>query len=292
MNTLVSYRFEIGENGRLVDCAANLELLRKLFRDGDIIDGNWGPGDPGDFDYGSWHILCHLAGGSGVLKLPQGLAWCGITHASKGDYYEATVTFKRGGSLVTLPLGSAEGAAVVGAAECLGFIEGSSLGHISCRNFNDPPTAFNNWPRQRFDQPVDSEEDGGVVWEQWSTTRDLRESSRIGSSVLQAYLTLVSLLGGRFVAAVARGRREHEHPVQLVALVKAGLLAAEEATWDITPLAIPLDAQRLLYEATVGDSLRAAELLFREAGPQRYFMFSRRIDRWSPTSEVKKDLGI
>lgn len=290
MKTRGSYRFETGSNEHLTDSPANLQSLRSLFRDGTIINDCWGPGDPGDFDNGSWHILCHLAGGSGVLKTASGLAWCGITHAAHDDVYEATVTCLREGKLVTLPLAGGEGAALARAATCLGFIEGSSLGHITARGVDDPPTAFNHWPRQQFDQPIDSEADGGVVWEHWSTTRDIRETSRIGMSVLRAYLTLVSVLGGRFVAAVARGRREHEHPVQLVALVKAGVLTGDEATWDISPDPIPLEAQRLLYEATPGDALKAARMLFGATSAQRYFVFQRRIAGWSKTAEVKKDL--
>jgi hypothetical protein len=101
----------------------------------------------------------------------------------------------------------------------------------------------------------------------------------------------VSALGGRFVAAVARGRREHEHPRQLAALVRAGLLTREEATWDVRPVPIPEQAQRLLYEARPEEWIRAAALLPFDAGraPQ-YFMFERRIDRWSKAADVKRDL--
>ena len=115
-------------------------------------------------------------------------------------------------------------------------------------------------------------------------------SSGIGTSVLTAYLTLVSLLGGRFVAAVARGRREHGHPLQLVALVKAGLLTTEEALWDVTPEPIPQVAQNQLYEARPADAFAAAASLAFPA--LRYYMFQRRIRRWSKTADVKKDLGL
>ena len=292
MTTRGSYSFDIGPNDRLVDSSSNLEALRRLFRDGDIIGGNWGPGDEGDFDNGSWHILCHLAGGSGVLKTSYGLAWCGITHMTTKDLYEATISFKRQGALVTVPLAGAEGKAIAQNAQCLGFIEGSSLGHISARGVDDPPEAFNKWPRQQFDQDIASEKDGGVVWEHWSTTRDLRPTSEMGTAILQAYLTLISILGGRFVAAVARGRREHNHPEQLVALVKAGVLTADEATWDILPDPIPEASQKLLYEARPSDALAAAEALLATPGSQRYFMFQRRIQRWNTTAEVRKDLGL
>ncbi len=292
MATRGSYGFEIDGNGSLVDNAANLEKVRKLFRDEDIIDGNWGPGNYGDFDNGSWHILCHLAGGSGVLNTTSGRAWCGITHVPGNDTYRASIAFRRNGSATTLPLAEREGAALAGGGQVLGFIEGSSVGHISARGVNDPPNAFNNWPRQSFDQDAASDEDGGTVWEHWATTRDIRPSSAIGTSVLEAYLTLVSRLGGRFVAAVARGRREHNHPRQLAALVKAGFLTADEATWDVMPEPIPRGAQDLLYEARPADALAAAESLPFVPGTQRYFMFQRRIRRWSRAQDVRRDLGV
>lgn len=292
MATRGSYGFEIDRDGALVDNVANMDKLRKLFRDGSIISGNWGPGNYGDFDNGSWHILCHLAGGSGVLNTTSGRAWCGITHVAGSDTYRATITYRRNGSSPTAPLGAGDGVALANGAQCLGFIEGSSVGHIAARGANDAPNAFNGWPRQSFDKDVSSDEDGGTVWEHWATTRDIRPSSAIGTSVLEAYLTLVSHLGGRFVGAVARGRREHNHPNQLVALVTAGLLTTDEATWDVTPDPVPRAAQDLLYEARPADALAAAESLPFTPGRQRYFMFQRRIRRWSKAEDVKRDLDI
>ncbi|HEY7498990.1 MAG TPA: hypothetical protein VH740_10770 [Vicinamibacterales bacterium] len=292
MPTRGSYNFEIDNNGALVDNPANAEKLRSLFRDDAIINGNWGPGNFGDFDNGSWHILCHLAGGSGVLNTRSGRAWCGITHVPANDTYQASIVVRRNGAVATLPLGSGEGAALANGAEVLGYIEGSSVGHISARGVNDPPNAFNRWPRQSFDKDATSDEDGGTVWEHWCTTRDIRPTSAIGSSVVKAYTTLVSRLGGRYVAAVARGRREHNHPKQLAALVKAGLLTPGDATWDVNPDPIPRAAQDLLYEARPGDALAAAESLPFTPGAQRYFMFQRRIRRWSRAQDVKRDLGI
>jgi hypothetical protein len=292
MPTRGSYDFEIDGSGALVDNVANMGKLRALFRDDAIINGNWGPGNYGDFDNGSWHILCHLAGGSGVLNTGSGRAWCGITHAPATDTYEASITYRRSGAAATVPLSAGEGAALANGAQCLGFIEGSSVGHIAARGVNDGPDAFNGWPRQSFDKDASSDEDGGTVWEHWSTTRDIRSSSAIGTSVLKAYLTLVSRLGGRFVASVARGRREHNHPRQLVALVKAGFLTADEATWDVIPDAIPRAAQDRLYEARPADALAASESLPFTPGKQHYFMFQRRIRRWSKAADVKRDLGI
>ena len=285
-----SYGFAIQTNGSLVDSPENLDKLRALFRDGAIINGTWGPGNTGDFDHGSWHILCHLAGGSGVVETTGGRAWCGITHVPANDIYAATITCRSNGSVETVPIAGPRGGALLNGANSLGFIEGSSVGHISARGVQDPAGAFNGWPRQSFDKSIASDEDGGTVWEHWATTRDIRTSSGIGTSVLTAYLTLVSLLGGRFVAAVARGRREHGHPLQLVALVKAGLLTTEEALWDVTPEPIPQVAQNQLYEARPADAFAAAASLAFPA--LRYYMFQRRIRRWSKTADVKKDLGL
>jgi hypothetical protein len=134
-----------------------------------------------------------------------------------------------------------------------------------------------------------SDATGGTVWELWSATRDIRSSSAMGTSVLRAYLTLVSHFGGRFVAAVARGRRVHNHPAQLVALTEAGLLTTEEAIWDVLPEQIPGAAQDMLQEARPADSLAAAESLPFTRGRQHYFMFQRRIGHWSRTENVKED---
>ncbi len=262
MKTRGCYLFEIADGERLGDDVRNLERLRALFRDGGLIDGRWGPGNEGDFDNGSWHIMCHLAAGSGVVQTSSGgRAWCGITHVRASDRYEATVTHRQAGAVHTWPLAASDSRSLLIGATCLGYVEGSSQGHITARGVSNPPDAFNGWPRQQFDQDVTSNADGGTVWEHWSTTRDIRPSSVIGTSVVSAYLTLVSVLGGRFVAAVARGRCEHEHPRQLVGLVKSGLLTADEATWDIRPDPIDAAAQRLLYEARPPEALKAAEAL-------------------------------
>ncbi len=291
-----TYEFEIDGSSRLVASDNNLVKLRKLFRDDAIIGGEWGPSNPGDFDHGSWHILCHLAGGSGVIETAAGRAWCGITHVAQTDTYAATITHRESrasaAAAKTVPLGSTEAATAVAGAPCLGFIEGASLGHISARAARDADSDFNGWPRQMFDKDIASEEDGGTVWEHWSTTRDIRPSSAIGTSVLRAWLELVSRLGGRFVAAVARGRREHSHPTQLVALVRAGVLSEAEATWDVKPEPISRAAQDLLYQARPTDALAAVETLAFTEGQEKYFMFARRIDRWSPAARVKRDLGL
>lgn len=288
------YQFETDERGNLTDTPDNLERTRRLFRDGTIIDGRFGPGNRGDFDHGSWHILCHLAGASGVMVAANGRGhrWLGITHDAARDRYQATVSRDMGsGRIQTLPCTDPAGRRLLDEAQVVGFIEGASVGHIAARGVIDPPEAFNNWPRQMFDRSPQDPEDGGTVWEQWCINRDIRPTSAVGDSGLRAYLTLVSVLGGRFVAAVARGRREHEHPRHLAALVKAGFLSREEALWDLAPRPIPDGIESRLLEARPPDSLAAASLLPWEAGTPRYYMFKRRIDRWSRRADVLDDLG-
>ena len=128
MPTRGTYNFETDNNGMLVDNPANMEKVRALFRDAGIIDGGWGPGNYGDFDNGSWHILCHLAGGSGVLNTRSGRAWCGITHVPANDTYAATITFNDNGAAVDGTVGQQRGR---GAREWRGSASASSKGHRS-----------------------------------------------------------------------------------------------------------------------------------------------------------------
>jgi hypothetical protein len=288
-----TYQFDVQANGSIIYNVKNLELTRKLFRDGNIISGNWGPGRSGDFDYGGWHCLCHLAAGAGVFQSSNGYLWVAITHAGNEDKYIATISSKKSdGTILTVGLSSTEGQDFLNQANLVGYVEGTSVGHISARNVQDPPGAFNSWPRQAFDHPPDSNQQGGTVWEHWSTTRDLRETSVIGDSVLRAYLSLVSTLGGQFVATIARGRRTYNHPVQLCALVKAGFIARDDALWDSMPHRIPPQEEHLLNEARPADSLKAVESLeWSLSDGRRYFMFSRRISSWSIKSNVESDLN-
>ncbi|MGA2531433.1 MAG: hypothetical protein ABSG19_00210 [Candidatus Aminicenantales bacterium] len=285
------YGFAIQPTGNLVDNDANFELLRKLLRDGSIINGKFGPGNAGDFDYSSWHIFCHLAGGSAVFDSAGQKLWAGLAHKELPDAYEASVVFRDGGNVSTVGLETEAGRAKLAQSIPLGFIEGSSAGHVLARGTRDPKTSYNGWLRQDFDHSTWSNKEGGTVWEHWCTTRDLRQTNVPGDSLLRGYLTLVSAVGGRFISAVARGRRSHEHPLQLCALVKAGFLTAEEAAWETAPLPIPAKIQRLLYEARPGEYLKAAEILDWPRGPQpSYFMFKRCINLWSPSSAVRADM--
>jgi hypothetical protein len=286
------YGFDTQPNGNLVDTEANFELLRKLFRDGSIIKGKFGPGNEGDFDLGSWHILCHLAGGTAVLEANGKKIWLGLTHKGFPDAYEVSVAFRDGATVSSVGLKSDAGKEKAAQGSIRFFIEGSSCGHILARGIRDPENAYNGWPRQDFDKSVWSKAEGGTVWEHWCTTRDLRQANVPGETLLRGYLTLVSVLGGRYVAAIARGRRSHEHPLQLCALVKAGLLTEDEAAWDTAPLPIPGNVQRLLYQARPADYLKAGEELEAPSGTAPYyFMFERCIKQWSPAASVRADLA-
>jgi len=228
----------------------------------------------------------------GVYKSDEGYLWIAITHAGNVDKYLPTISARKsGGAIRTIDIHSAEGQELLKKAMLLGYVEGTSQGQISARGIRDPKDAFNGWPRQDFDQPVDSDEDGGTVWEHWSTTRDLRKSSVIGDSVLRAYLSLVSLMGGEFVATVVRGRRTYNHPTQLCAMIKAGFISREEALRDMKPCKIHPDAERQFKEANPAGCLEGVEALKWPSPPEhRYYMFKRRIKSWSKVKKVKSDL--
>ena len=287
-----SYGFDIQSSGNLIDNAYNLERIRALFRDGAIISQKWGPGDPGDFDNGGWHSLCHLAGASAVFKSPLKYFWVGLTHVESIDRYKATVSYLgASGEAGMMDLASDAGRSLLASSVLLGYVEGTSEGHISARSIIDPPERFNGWKRQDFDRPAKGDKkEGGTVWEHWCTTRDLRPTNAVGDSVLRAYLTLVSFLGGEFVTLVIRGRRLYNHPDQLCALVKAGFVTREEALCDLRPSEIPRSAEDLFKEARPVDSLRAVEQLAWPAPPAHgYFMFKRAIKQFSDRSRVEAD---
>jgi hypothetical protein len=287
-----TFQFDVTPDGNLSESPANVEALRNLWLDRSLIDGLvLGPGDPGDFDHGAWHVACHLVAAGGVRRALDGrLLWLELSHDSQHDEYYASVSVKEGAIVRTARLDSAAGLTLVAGSQLLGFIEGNSLGHISARGASDPTDRFNLWTRQQFDKDIASHDDGGKVWEHWCTGRDIRPSHAIGSSVLRAYVTLVAALGDRFVPAVARGRREYGHPEQVCAMVRGGLTSEASATWDTAPHAIPLAVEPLLLEARPADALAAVEQLSWDAAP-RYYMFPRRIDRWSATASVRVDLA-
>jgi hypothetical protein len=286
-----TYKFEVSDSGDLLNEAANVDRLRKLWLDRRLIKGDdIGPGDPGDFDHGAWHVACHLAGACGVRKRADGgLAWLQISHDDRADRYFTSVTVQEGGNARTVPTDSAEGRILLRQSRLLGFVEGTSKGRVSARFANDPPDLFNLWRRQDFDQPVGSEEDGGRVWEHWCTERDIRATHVIGTSVLTAFIALVAALGDLFIPTVARGRKEYGHPAQLREMIRAGLVDRKSALWDGTPIPISPNAEAVLEEADPATSLKAATS-FDWSNPPRYHMFKRKIAGWNTAADVKKNL--
>jgi hypothetical protein len=286
-----TFNFEVTVEGCLVDIPENVETLRRLWLDRTFINGsNLGPGNAGDFDYGAWHVSCHVAGAGGVRQAADGrLLWLEIFYDRNSDLYYASLTAETSGRVSTYRLDSPEANALLQGSKLLGFVEGNSTGHISARRINDSPTRFNNWQRQDFDQPVDSSGQGGKVWEHWCTLRDIRPSCAIANSVLSAYVSIAAALGDQFPPTVARGRRDYSHPMQLCTLVRAGFTSKESAMWDTIPMAIPTAVEKLLLEARPADALAAVKQLS-WVDPPCYYMFSRRISHWSSTSAVKQDL--
>ncbi len=273
--------FEVAADGNLVNNAANLERLRELWLDRSVIHGDLlGPGDPGDFDHGAWHVACHLVAAGGVRRASDGrLLWLEISHDAKHDLYYPSVTHGDDTAPRTVPVDSTEGKEVVAGSTVLGFVEGNSTGRISARGVADPEDRFNGNPRQDYDEPPDSPDEGGKVWEHWCTLRDVRPSSAIGSSVLAAYVALANVLGDAFPVIVARGRHEYHHPEQLGAMVAAGLTSAQAALAPMTPTVIPAAAAHALSLGDAGIALRHCRTLDWQ-GPPRYYMFERKIDSW------------
>lgn len=284
-----AFLFETSDAADLLNTVTNVETLRRLWLHHTLVGGvDLGPGDRGDFDVGAWHVACHLAGAGGVRRqMGGGLLWLEISHDPVRDEYFASVTLRRGKASETFLLDSAEGRGLVSESKLLGFVEGNSTGRVSARAANDSPQAFNLWRRQDFDQPIDSKEDGGKVWEHWCTLRDIRPGARIGTSVLTAYVSLAAALGDRFAATVCRGRRDYGHPVQLAALIYAGFVAERSALWDKAPVPLTPKAEKLLLEAMPGRSLEAVQELD-WADPPRYYMFRRRIKHWNSVAAVRE----
>ena len=162
-----TYKFEVSGDGDLENSAVNVNLLRKLLLERKMIKGDdLGPGDPGDFDHGAWHVACHVAAGCGVHRCPDGgLAWLQIAHDARTDRYFASVTVPDGPGTRTVPMEWAESRLLLNGTQLLGFVEGASKGRTLARGANDPPDLFNLWRRQDFDQPPGTDEDGGTVWE-------------------------------------------------------------------------------------------------------------------------------
>lgn len=283
MSTRGLINFEIDTNGHVLYTDENLEKLRLMFLDRSIIkDALLGPGDPGDFDKGSWHILCHLTAACAVFKKSDHFIWMEISHVPLIDEYLATVTIKTDKEIVTtFPLVSEQGQEIIKDAQLLGFIEGSSQGHISARDVIDPPDKFNTCTRQEYDMDEKSLKEGGRVWEHWTITRDITTECTVGTSILKSFLAMVSNCGGALVSSVARGRKDYHHPEQLSALIHFGIIGEKDVIKDMCPIRIPQELEVILNIANPCVSVKAAKRLKWDYSKLSYFMFERRIDRWS-----------
>lgn len=288
MPTRGSFGFEVTAEGDLLNSAKNVELLRKLWLDRVLINGYYlGPGDLGDFDFGAWHGSCHMVAASGIRKTKDGnILLLEISYNSSQCLYFSSISFKSEGQIFSIPIDSAEGRTLLKDSKLLGFVEGNSLGRISARSINDSPTIFNLWRRQDFDMPIDSDKDGGKVWEHWCTLRDIRETSPLATSVLTAYISLCSVLGDKFPAIVLRGRNEYGHPEQLVALVKSGFVSKESALYNLTPIPIPSEVELKLKAAIPSAEIEGIEMLEWSNSQLSYHMYSRKIHSWCNSVEI------
>jgi hypothetical protein len=213
--------------------------------------------------------------------------WLELSYKGTADLYLPTITAAEGGSVVTEDLRSTKGKTWLLNSKLLGFVEGSSRGHISARGVSDPPGRFENWLRQNFDkQPSDDGSNGGKVWEHWCTTREIEASSELGNSILSSYIALCAAAGDIFVSTVARGRTIYNHPEQLDALIKAGYTTAKSASVIKMPIQVPSDKQLLFYEARPEKAYESAAGMDWTDDAVRYYMFKRQIGKWDSRLRV------
>ena len=289
MQSRGEYEFQVEDDGAVVYTPANIERLTRLLLDWNIIDGWGGPGTRPD-DQGAWHVFCHLAAAAAVHRLPNGTAgWSGITFDPASRRYIATLCREDGEGVAILPVASSEARTLLGGSRLIGFAEGASRGHILDRDADDPGDPDRDDRRQDYDREASSEEEGGPVWEHWTTSRDIVTTGSHGAALVDAYLLLLSTLGGRFAATVARGRGEPEygHVIQLCAMVRAGLVTVEDALWEVQPRVIPPDVERVLREATPTAVAAAAQRLAEAGGIPTYFMYERKRDSFVPARLLK-----
>ena len=291
ISTRGTFQFQADPQEGLFNLAANVQALRRLWLDRKWVNGEAiGPGDPGDFDYGAWHVACHLVAAGGVRRASDGrLLWLEISHEPSRDEYFASLTRKRPSGIETLPLDSAEGLEALADSELLGFVEGNSTGRTSALRLRLAdglqPLAASGF-RSAGDQRCRRRQGLGALVH----AAHIRETSRIGTAVLTAYVSLAAALGDRFPAAVARGRRDYGHPWQLCAMVQAGFVSEQAATWETKPAVIPAaDDVPRRAAADPGVAVEVCEKLDWSGGP-RYYMFKRRVERWSETEAVRRDL--
>lgn len=280
-----SYQFEVNEKGNLLYTTNNVELLRNLWLDRKLLAPNeLGPGDPGDFDNGAWHVACHLVAAGGVRRFKDGrLLWLEISYDPITGIYKPTLTVREFNKVETIEINSIKAQEYIKDSGLLGFVEGTSQGRIAAKGIEDDEKLFNCNPRQEYDQKPGTLKEGGRVWEHWCTTRDIRETNLIGSSVLDSYISLSAVLGNKFITTVARGRKYYNHPAQLKALIKSGFVSSESASLNIKPTPIPAEVELLFQEADPQLSLLAVEKLNWEFLP-KYYMFQRGISGWNNES--------
>ena len=278
--------FERSAHGSLLPGKSNTALLREVLLDRRLIQGDQlGPGDPGDFDHGAWHVACHLTAAAVVFSHPDhDFVWLEVSHDAKADRYFASASLRLNKNpIATFPLLSESMAQVMARSTLLGFVEGTSQGRISAREISpDPGGRFNVSSRHEYDRQPGEEHDGGKVWEHWCISRDLRPDNPWSESLLDAYVALVSWSGDLFVAAVARGRTSYSHPLQLAALVRYQFISREAAGHPFAPRAIPPSLEAEFQHADPARSLRAAEQLVWNGAAPAYHMFARRLTSFAP----------
>jgi hypothetical protein len=122
-----TFSFDVTDKGDLIDGAANVDALRRLWLDRTMIDGSdLGPGNSGDFDFGAWHVGCHIVAAGGVRRASNGqLLWLAISHATQRDDYFASVTSETSSGTRTYQIASPEGRALLIGSTLLGFVEGT-----------------------------------------------------------------------------------------------------------------------------------------------------------------------
>jgi hypothetical protein len=275
------FEFQVNGAGVLLASDDNIGALRRMWSDRTLVSG--GDLGPGVRNGEAWHIACHLVAAGCVKRAANGRQlWLEISHDSQDDTYQATLTHAEQAATQTVRLDSAEATQLLQNSKLLGFIEGTSEGHISARGVQDSASRFGGWQRQNYDQAVGSTGQGGRVWEHWCTTRDLNPASQLSVSLLKAYLQLCNIAGDLFAATVARGRREYGHPKQLKAMISAGFTTQTSAAWQTMPKPIARNIELLLHEARAVDAFNAAQLLqWSDVGPT-YYMYPRRINSWNP----------
>ena len=267
--------FEVDPNGALVPSEANLVALRELWAS--RPDGlELGPGVGAT---GAWHVGCHLVAAGCVHRASDGqILWIEISHVPADDTYAATLTTGLDQQSETMRLDSPDARQLLESAALLGFVEGTSEGHITARGVQDPADRFDGYSRQDYDREPGSQQQGGRVWEHWCTTRDMAPDSDLSISLLTAYLQLCSVGGDLFAPTVARGRTAYGHPAQLDGMINAGFTTRESAAWRTTPQPIGRESELRLQEATPGDALRAIQSLAWSDEEPTYYMYPRRIN--------------